>query len=47
MDAFLAEPNVRAQDSEEKVDGVETLYVNAKKTKIDLKLTAVKLCQIH
>lgn len=47
MDAFLAEPNVRAQDSEEKVDGVKTLDVNAKNPKIDLKLTTVKLCQIH
>lgn len=44
MDAFLAVSNVRAQDSEDKVDGVKTLYLNAKKPKVDLKLTAVKLC---
>lgn len=47
MDAFLVVSNVRALDSEDKVDGVKTLNVNAKKPKVGLKLTTVKLCQIH
>lgn len=47
MGAFLVVSNVRVQDSVDKVDGVKTLYANAEKPKVDLKLTTVKLCQIH
>lgn len=47
MDAFLAVSNVHAQDTEDKVNGVKTLYVNAKNPNVDSKLTTVKLCYIH